>query len=709
MRRLIRRGGALALILVVAIPGFAQATGPDAPPASSTLYDEPSIALDADDTTHLAYIGYGDAPGIYFATDATDRWVSTRLTTVADDAPAIAIDAEAKNHIVFARYGADPGIFYATDRSGAWVVTRLSSEQANSPSIAVDPQGHVHIAFDSDSARSGVITLDDTSGDWVRTQVTDAPNDGATAIAVMPDGSSKIAFARYAPDAPGIYVASAPTSTAGPWTLDRLTTAYDDDPSIVVRSPSEIDVAFARFQTEGRGLYYATGPRTWSVTPLTVDDTRYFGRPSMAIDQTGRATIVYALLRDTGEPYGLYEARQAADGSWATDLPLNQERRPDDWASLALDTAGREHIAFAELDTGPIPGVYVRDPVKFDLVAGSTLVDDATIAEVDDQHVVTVDPSTGGSTDASTPAIVVDAAWNARLASGDVAASSTAGVWARSILGLYGHDVRASIDAKGHRWLAFQGVADVPTIATDSTGVWQTATNHYGYPGLGALAVGPDGRIHWVIAGDTLAYQTAPAIDGPWDERSLGDHATDPAIVLDADGHAHIVWRRTTSDEGIYYATDASGTWQTTRLTRTSAEGAPSLALDADGHVWVAVVRGSSSASPGLYLLSNRTGTWVTSRVDGSFDDLDPRLSIDATGRPTIVLGRDGATLAVFDQPDFRAGALPAHLARDGAIDLRDPRSRGGSGIDRSLPAGGAAGTERPATVPDDHRSSETP
>lgn len=723
--RTFRRGTAIALALAMAAPGVVAAAWQETTVTENTRFDEPSLALDAGDHAHVAYIGYGDAPGIYVASDATGRWTSTRLTSAADDAPAIAVDADGHRHIVFVRSGADPGILYATDKGGAWTVKRLTSERADSPSIAVDPAGHVHIAFNSDSFEPGIVSLDDLTGSWVRTRVTAAHLDGATSIVVMPDGTTKIAFARYAPEAPGIYVAAA-APEGGQWTTDRLTNAYDDEPTMAVRSADEVDVAFVRFGAEGRGLYHAIGPGDWTVTPLVVDDDKGYDRPSMAIGPDGLAAIAYARADSNGDVDGLFVARQRADGSWRADERLTTGGRPDDWPSLALDRAGREHVAFTELDTGPNPGVYVRDPNKFDLLAASTVDGDVSMTEVGDVPVIAFKHLSGtddrgirtgkrtngtwafetAATDPAAPSVVIDDAWHARIFAGDAELSNDTGAWLASTTGLGARDIRPSRAPSGHAWLAFTDATGSPSIASDEAGAWQTATGYFGQDGEGAVAEDAEGRIHWVIAGDTLTYQTARALDGPWTEKRLGTHATDPSIAVDADGAVHIVWRRTTSDEGTYYTTDATGSWVTTRLTRTSAEGAADLALDATGRVYVAVVRASWAANPGLYLVSNRTGDWVTTRVDGAFDTMDPQLAVDARGLATVVLGRSGAGLRALDQTDFSPPTVDRRTSRVHEIDIEDAR---GDRADSAGDAPGAATSSSPPTVPRDHGTGPTP
>ena len=722
MGRRIRRAAVLVVFLAALVPGVAEASRTPTEVTSNTHFDEPSLALDGAGRSHVAYIAYGDGPGLILATDATGAWVSTRITTARDEAPAIAVDKSGADHIAFVRYGSDAGLYYATDRTGDWVVTRLAKEPADAPSIALDGDGHVHIAFASGSFDPGIVALDDTTGSWVRTQVTRAPLDGSTSIVVLPDGSSKIAFARYAPEGPGIYVAAS-GAAGGSWSLDRLTKTYDDEPSMVVRSADEVDVAFIRFESTGRGLYDATGSNgTWSIAPLSVDSARYYDRPSMAIDVSGLATIVYSLASSTGDPLGLFAAREAADGSWRPDVPVTSQGRSDDWPSLGLDTDGRAHVAFAESDIGPNPGVYVHDAVTFDLIAGSTVDSDVSMTVAADGHQIAFKRLSDGSDrgirsgrdangtwkfetaskDPAAPSVVVDDAWHSRIFTRDLELSDATDAWAPSTLGLAGVDVRASVDPDGHHWLAYQQADATPMIASDLAGRWETASDYFGFDGKGAVAVGPDGRIHWVIAGDTLAYETAMSLDGPWSEKGLGSQATDPGIAVDGAGKVHIVWRRVGSDEGTYYTTNASGAWVTTRLTRTSAEGAPAMALDGTGHVYVAVVRAARAADPGVYLVSNRSGDWVTTRIEGAFDAMDPQLAVDPAGHATVVLGRDHAGLVALEATAFAPVTASGRSARLREIDIGPERVRVG---DRS----GSTEASGPATVPHDHSTGSTP
>ena len=102
---------------------------------------------------HVAFFVNSDAnPGIYYATNESGGWVTTRVTTdVSYDATSLALDGNGKAHIALTR--GSSGIYYATNASGSWVATRLTSDDADAqPTVAVDAAGTVHVAF----VRSGI-------------------------------------------------------------------------------------------------------------------------------------------------------------------------------------------------------------------------------------------------------------------------------------------------------------------------------------------------------------------------------------------------------------------------------------------------------------------------------------------------------------------------------------------------------------------------
>jgi hypothetical protein len=94
-----------------------------------------------------------------------------------------------------------------------------------------------------------------------------------------------------------------------------------------------------------------------------------------------------------------------------------------------------------------------------------------------------------------------------------------------------------------------------------------------------------------------------------------------PSMVLDAQNHAHVLWTRSyhgegcadagpDPDEGMYYGTDASGSWTFRRISASVADG--SLTLDpASGRVHVAI-----STERGIrYLTKLGSGGWHQIRV----------------------------------------------------------------------------------------------
>ena len=121
-----------------------------------------------------------------------------------------------------------------------------------------------------------------------------------------------------------------------------------------------------------------------------------------------------------------------------------------------------------------------------------------------------------------------------------------------------------------------------------------TSSHRYPIPGAFAsvsLRIGTDGRAR-------IAYQTVDGLryatftGSGLSSSAIGGSREDdwaPALVLDRSNHAHVVWTRSPSpggcagpgpspDDGTYYATNASGTWESGRIT--THQGGTSLQVD---------------------------------------------------------------------------------------------------------------------------------
>lgn len=85
------------------------------------------------------------------------------------------------------------------------------------------------------------------------------------------------------------------------------------------------------------------------------------------------------------------------------------------------------------------------------------------------------------------------------------------------------------------------------------------------------------------------------------------------SMVLDAAGKVHIAVEGPLTG-GIWYVTNASGSWTTTQVT-TQVDAEPSISLDG-GFVYIAFVRRDPNTfkSKALWTTTNETGSWVATR-----------------------------------------------------------------------------------------------
>jgi hypothetical protein len=149
-----------------------------------------------------------------------------------------------------------------------------------------------------------------------------------------------------------------------------------------------------------------------------------------------------------------------------------------------------------------------------------------------------------------------------------------------------------------------------------------------------SLRVGDDGH-------PRIAYATGHAIRYA---RVDGSHltietvaATDktnlksPSLVLGPGDRAYMIWTQTTDGgggcvgpepgplDGLYFGTDASGTWKTTRLSRT--ENAASLTLDpVSGRIEVVV----KNRLPLIEFTSVGGDKWTSKKIPGTSGMVDP-------------------------------------------------------------------------------------
>ncbi|MEO5964332.1 MAG: hypothetical protein ABIR11_02610, partial [Candidatus Limnocylindrales bacterium] len=144
------------------------------------------------------------------------------------------------------------------------------------------------------------------------------------------------------------------------------------------------------------------------------------------------------------------------------------------------------------------------------------------------------------------------------------------------------------------------------------------------------IVVAPDGSLHMTFVTDEISWYATNA-SGTWVKRRL-DHAmgNNAQVAVDSLGRVHLIFNQCTNDgtgtcdeAGIWYQTNASGSWVTTRISTDQQDYGEDLLVDAAGKVHLVFVREfNSQAQPdlplGTYYMTNATGVWRTVRVAGS-------------------------------------------------------------------------------------------
>lgn len=187
------------------------------------------------------------------------------------------------------------------------------------------------------------------------------------------------------------------------------------------------------------------------------------------------------------------------------------------------------------------------------------------------------------------------------------------------------------------------------------TGEWVTKRLPWTAPGSTIrMAVSPTRKIHVVYATDSATYYVTNA-SGTWVRERLDvDFGTAPIIAVDVNDGVHIAFGQCLNDgsgtcegEGIYYRSNASGSWQQSRITEFQGDRATSIVTDAAGAAHLMfersyLVQGREELGTGMFYLTNKSGDWVRSKV--STAGRKAQIGIDPKGKIHIVYNLESET-----------------------------------------------------------------
>lgn len=334
----------LAVITALTMVLAAQA-GTWTPPQSITAPGispvAPSIAYDPAGYLHVAYIiQAGITRGLYYATNRTGVWQSTRIaavSTIGEEWTSLAVDGNGKAHVAY--QWLNHGIYYLTNRSGSWTRRRIrpSSSFVVYPEIALDGVGKVHLAYFVPSPTApGIRYTTNASGTWITTRITRSAFDIRVDLAVDAARKAHLIIGRTGNGYRYI------TNRTGSW---RSQTIFGGlrivrAPSIALDSNGAPIVAYSDAELQvpgGYGTWYAVRTASgWSAAqldPATGWATQIRVAPDHAIH-----VVAMGATHWTNET-GSWQAETAA---FDVQTPLK--------AAFAIGAAGQLAIAYPRTD-----------------------------------------------------------------------------------------------------------------------------------------------------------------------------------------------------------------------------------------------------------------------------------------------------------------------------------------------------------------------
>jgi hypothetical protein len=187
---------------------------------------------------------------------------------------------------------------------------------------------------------------------------------------------------------------------------------------------------------------------------------------------------------------------------------------------------------------------------------------------------------------------------------------------------------------------------------------WAGSVARFSVPGAvggTSLRIGSDNKVRiayeatnniqlGVFDGSGFSHTAIPGTTNSWG----------PSLVLDGRNHAHVLWTRSyhgvgcatlepEPEDGTYYGTDASGSWQFRRISTATNGG--SMTLDpATGRIHVAI-----TGRLGIrYLTKLGTGGWIQTRLTAA-PDHSPIVRLNPKGGQVLVvyIGEDQGIYAI--------------------------------------------------------------
>jgi hypothetical protein len=614
---------------------------------------EPDIAVDPGGNAYAVWWDQrnGNAD-IYFAYRPVGGVWSANVRVNDDEGtqyqrhPAIAVDTSGNAYAMWTDWrNGDADVYFAyRPAGGTWganvkVNDDVSSAAQGSPAIVVDGAGNAYAVWEDKRSGKVIGYLSNTdiyfayrpaNGQWGANVKID--DNTTTAHCAGPDiavNGSGNAYVVWSDDYDGdadVYFAQ--RSTLGVWSTnarvnDDVDTENQQSPAITVDNAGNAYVVWEDERNGDADIYFAYRPAggPWGADVKVNDDTDAAGQygPSIALDGSGNAYVVWEDERNEDLDYDVYFAYRPTGGVWGTNVRINDDASdPLDGIrqgapAIAVDGSGNAYVAWEDERNK-----YYDYNIYFaHRQAGGTW---AANERVDD---------TAGTGTQFIPDIAVDGAGNAYAVWQDDRNGDEDIYFAyRPVGGSWSQGVRVNDDP---------GTADQwgPTIAVDGAG--------------NAYALWTDERNGGYLAQDIyFAYRP---VGGSWsaDVKVNDTPSTSEQwagnIAVDGAGNAYAIWGCLIGEDyDVYFAyRPMGGTWSASVKVNDDAgvASSPDIAVDGAGNAYAAWTDGRNGDADIYSAYRLAGGAWGASvKVNddaGTASQDDPAIAVDGAGNAYVV------------------------------------------------------------------------
>ncbi len=373
-----------------------------------------------------------------------------------------------------------------------------------------------------------------------------------------------------------------------------------------------------------------TGKAGDGVDPLATSGSAFVGTGGGLLEGSVRSGSS-PVVPDTA---GIYSARRSSS-TWGAASKVSSTSSSTTRPVVVVDADRRAHMVYAG-----VSGLYYRSrgaaasswspPQK---IAGTSAGDTAPDLVARGTKLYLVFVHTSGN----------DAIFTARRTSS----------WsspARVVTGAFSSPSIA-VDRDNNRYIVWAKGSGIG-YATDASGRWRVTAAVRG-SGTGSanpsIVVSTSTRVTVSVAfarAGTGVVLSSRAPNGDWASAKLPvtrSADTTPSLGIDARGKLHLAFRRTGgSTAGVHYSTNRSGGWTDKRVSTSSDDREPDLAVSTAGSpyppaVHIAYVR--RTGTTGVYALSTSNGTrWSKTRCTNVADARDPAVAVEPGGARSYVV-----------------------------------------------------------------------